>query len=544
MARLKSQISANRRIHDSFEPISSTEYSDIYSPEDKAERARLTKENESLTQKLAQLPWSVASDRERILADRVMLAARVLGVQTSLSAATAEAVGENLRSAVAFISRFGRPTSQVKMLWAWREASSLIPIEAIRLPTRSTVSWVRDQAVLMLASFARGRQQNAGSYAEELGYDFVRLNLVARAKTYAKAAEGNVGRLALLLWALACYLSYGAASIFVNFATSWYVTTAPSAHLLFEAEFPINGVKTSWLVVAAPTILTFLLIPLFSRDIVRRHVWLTGIWCAAVNILVETKFPDAILDGFFGSRYLPFVATPLMVVVGCNFVFFLAAFAAALLPTVAAAGWRAQGKRVIELVRERQVVAEGITLAAAACAVLLWMASPTITLAANRIGIIYLIYFFIYLFFYGVTVLFIGFGIVVFGVMLLALLFWAWESARNDWRKTVYYISVSVSVIAVIITFVVAMLVISPVINPYLEIFFNALLLLCFLGLVSAIVLVLLRLWTLRSYGLLRYLFGKYASREKRPSMPGSNSLKLETVIRKWFCLRLCFGRR
>ena len=146
----------------------------------------------------------VPPERESTVADRVVLTAQLIGEAGPSGALVPEQLSAKLAAAVGNLAEMGRPTSQVKMLWAWKAATDVIPLASLQPPFRSPIGWVREQAILTFGTLAACRKQGAGNLGDELAFDLAANDLYARLRTYWMATEGRRGDRALVAWTLLC----------------------------------------------------------------------------------------------------------------------------------------------------------------------------------------------------------------------------------------------------------------------------------------------------------------------------------------------------
>lgn len=206
-AALEDEIKAANEQLSSIKPIRpGSQYGPPeYSAGDEAWRKELGTRIDKRRESIKALQWEVPSKQERLMADRVVLTAQLLSEPRAGTSESAQAWGEKLRRAVQRLAGAGRPTSQVKMLWAWKHASQLIPMENLTRPRRSEIGWVREQAIQVFGALAAGRKLGAVDFADEVFFDLAAGTLPARFRAYYKAAEDFWRRRALLFWALACH---------------------------------------------------------------------------------------------------------------------------------------------------------------------------------------------------------------------------------------------------------------------------------------------------------------------------------------------------
>jgi hypothetical protein len=92
------------------------------------------------------------AEEERLLADRIELAARVLQQVRVSAGVTAEHLFQTFRNAVYRLAEQGNPITQVKVLWACRQFNEIDMFRAARFPLSNRVSWVRQQALIITSS--------------------------------------------------------------------------------------------------------------------------------------------------------------------------------------------------------------------------------------------------------------------------------------------------------------------------------------------------------------------------------------------------------
>ena len=161
---------------------------------------------------------------EADLADRALLASRILRETETIGARVPDCLGENYRSVLRRLADEGRPTSQAKMVWCWKQAPDEESVAALTGPLRSRVTWVRDQAVEVVCAMAGARRRLAGDLGFEIGVDFVGGHLCRRIGRYWAAirAAGSWWSGALLVAALALRGSYvGLLGVLVAVFVGW-----------------------------------------------------------------------------------------------------------------------------------------------------------------------------------------------------------------------------------------------------------------------------------------------------------------------------------
>jgi hypothetical protein len=266
-----------------------------YSPEKTQQRRELQERADGLmTQRLELKPepgW------ERQLADRTLLSARAFAIKADLM----DRDDDLLRNAVGTIAAHGRPTSQVKMLLAWKDASALIAAEAVEVPRRSPVAWVRNQAILAFARLAGTRKHPDASLRDELEFDFATGHIQSRAAVYFKAADGRPARIALLLWATLTYflsrIALFGAALAVLFLT---VNGLPDWHGLFSTIGRAGSAGAIAFLLLASLVL---LLPVGLPRLLDSFAWATGAGCTALVVAALAVDGHYSLAGFgFGEQ--------------------------------------------------------------------------------------------------------------------------------------------------------------------------------------------------------------------------------------------------
>jgi hypothetical protein len=276
----------------------------------KAREAELSASIARIDARVLDLRWPLRPDRERVLANRIVLAARLFaepsavprdagGGRVERPVTVPEPLAEKLRGAVRAFATDARPTSQVKMLWAWRDASVLIPLECVEVPLRSRIAWVRDQALLVFGALAPRRPRGVADLATEVEYDFANGSLLARAGTYLKAARDSPAGLLLLVWCLGWALAQVAASIALGF-----FIIRGTVGMIPPPDWETFGPGASAAAVRVATVLA-LIAPVSALigggggvlGYGRRAAVYAGIGASAIAILAELLAPVMLLHG-------------------------------------------------------------------------------------------------------------------------------------------------------------------------------------------------------------------------------------------------------
>lgn len=166
--------------------------------------------------------WPLDPSEERLWADRIVLASQIVREAAAQKTQLPAEFESTFRESLKILAAIGRPTSQVKMLWAWKNAPGSDVTAALAKPLESPIGWVRDQAILLVASVSRTDvSRNLGI---DLSIDLAAENVVRRMGTFLRAARDN-GRqwVALAVWAACCQilfwlLAFGGAAIAVALA--------------------------------------------------------------------------------------------------------------------------------------------------------------------------------------------------------------------------------------------------------------------------------------------------------------------------------------
>jgi Caspase domain/NACHT domain len=125
---------------------------------------------------------------EMRFADRVVLAAQIARDSSVESARLPQPFVDAFMNAVEILCKFGRPTSQVKMLWAWKSAAALLPIAYVRPQLESALLWVREQAVVLVTS-SRGIREIEADLRFHIAAAVASGELFSRIGVYYRAAR-------------------------------------------------------------------------------------------------------------------------------------------------------------------------------------------------------------------------------------------------------------------------------------------------------------------------------------------------------------------
>lgn len=168
---------------------------------------------------VARREWSV--DEERTLADRVVLASQVIRELGQNATKLPPHFLETFTGSVARLAEKGRPTTQVKMLWAWGNTANFCPLSALDTPLRSEVDWVRGQAMSVIAGVSSARTHVDADLRRELVIDLTGGRLLRRLRAYRQAiVKANDPWLYVdLVWGAVCQVLYAAGLTGLLFAS-------------------------------------------------------------------------------------------------------------------------------------------------------------------------------------------------------------------------------------------------------------------------------------------------------------------------------------
>ena len=361
-----------------------------YSAADEERRSQLFAKMQDLKKTIARRWGFVASDRERKLADRVVLTAQILGELRTTNQPLSESLRDSFRSAVHEMAVNGRPTVQVKMLLSWKQASDLIPLESLRVPLRSPISWVREQAIVVFGSLAASRKYGASSLLEEIQFDFAASSLVDRAKIYFKAAEGRWG---LPLWALACYLFYAATTLGITAGAAWQTAkSSPIEHLRAAAFQGIDATSMFWLLVIAVALLTAPAAFASNVSAIRWYSLCMGWLCTSMLLLADLSLteirnasPPMEVRNFPEEPDFAVLGLPLLAIAAALFLSFWCAYLALGLPTLLSSRKRFTGYSWRSAWEGRGAAGEAAAFGFGLCALGVWAIASFISAYGHKI---------------------------------------------------------------------------------------------------------------------------------------------------------------
>jgi len=134
--------------------------------------------------------YSFSRESETLVADRIELASRIVR-QAGSSSAVKAILTETLKKAVNFLAEYGNPITQVKMMRACQNVPSVDLIEVLQGSLKSSINWVRNQALIIVSSSNRGAVAVGSHFASQLGYDLANGQLPVRFTAYCKAAVAS-----------------------------------------------------------------------------------------------------------------------------------------------------------------------------------------------------------------------------------------------------------------------------------------------------------------------------------------------------------------
>jgi NACHT domain-containing protein len=136
----------------------------------------------------------LSDEHETILADRVEIMARIMHQVGTSTPDAREVLISPFREAVSVLAEYGNPITQVKVMQACQNVPEIDFIDALRKPLNSSVNWVRNQALLLLASSQTAERVIGSDIATEIGYDLANGRFSKRLSAYWKAAATSSDR--------------------------------------------------------------------------------------------------------------------------------------------------------------------------------------------------------------------------------------------------------------------------------------------------------------------------------------------------------------
>ncbi|WP_213958724.1 TIR domain-containing protein [Variovorax sp. dw_954] len=140
-----------------------------------------------------EVPWPdtgplMTDDEEGFAADRVELLSRLLHQGAGSMAQTQV---QTFSRAVTVLVEHGNPSTQVKMLWACENVPDADVGNAMVRLLESRIGWVRNQALMLLASPAASSARIGTDLTAQIGFDLARGELLHRLVGHAKAAAAS-----------------------------------------------------------------------------------------------------------------------------------------------------------------------------------------------------------------------------------------------------------------------------------------------------------------------------------------------------------------
>ena len=133
-------------------------------------------------------PERFTEEQETATADRVELASRILRQVGPGASAVRAALLPPFNEAVNFLSAKGNPITQVKMLRACQNVPDLDFAGLLQKTLKSPISWVKNQALVVVASSDRRPGAAGSNFATEMAFDLANGLFPARLPSYVKAA--------------------------------------------------------------------------------------------------------------------------------------------------------------------------------------------------------------------------------------------------------------------------------------------------------------------------------------------------------------------
>ncbi|HEX6371139.1 MAG TPA: NACHT domain-containing protein [Longimicrobium sp.] len=152
---------------------------------------------------------AVPYEQEAALADRIELSSRIMHQVGAGSPDVRDVLREPFREGVRLLASHGMPITQVKMLRACQNVPESL-VDALEKPLSSKVNWVRDQALILIASGKAGSGGAGSDFATEIGFDLANGAVPTRLGAYRKAAResGTRGTWWAVTAGVGCYVAY------------------------------------------------------------------------------------------------------------------------------------------------------------------------------------------------------------------------------------------------------------------------------------------------------------------------------------------------
>jgi SpoVK/Ycf46/Vps4 family AAA+-type ATPase len=209
---------------------------------------------------------------EAIRADRVELASRIIRQVSPNS--SLDLLLANLTEAMIALADNGNPISQVQMMRAAQNLPETDIVGVLKRPLTSRINWVRNQALITLASRRTSATSIGSDFATEIGYELANGTLLGRLSSYYKAGL-SAGRSRSLACLFLGILSSGL-NLFglLGFAALLYL----SAMRQFPDFNPLL-----WRIIYGSFIVLAIGVGLFRRP---PMLWRTVLWASATSLLL------------------------------------------------------------------------------------------------------------------------------------------------------------------------------------------------------------------------------------------------------------------
>lgn len=197
-------------------------------PSSKALRALQESLSESLTSIVAPVDKLELKFENRAV-DRLVLASNVIRELGNKNKSLPENFEYALEILLKKLAKHGRPTTQVKVLWAWRNLVNL-PVEYLRPQLESEISWVREQAILVAGALSSEGARTGGNIPFEIAIDVGKGEFIKRLHVYIKLVSqtGNWNWLLPISWATLCSIIYTFSGVFTAiFIVFFYLMKYP-----------------------------------------------------------------------------------------------------------------------------------------------------------------------------------------------------------------------------------------------------------------------------------------------------------------------------
>jgi hypothetical protein len=223
--------------------------------------------------------WS--GDEERVLADRVVLASQVIGELGQNASKLPPRFLETFTASVTRLAEKGRPTTQVKMLWAWGNTANFCQMSALDTPLQSEVEWVREQALSVIGGASLTRTRVDADLRRELVIDLTGGRLLRRLRAYRQAiTRANDPWLYVdLVWAVTCRAVYTTGIFGLLFAV--YLVALTLWPTPFDLERQLPGLSRGILALMLSGIS-------LSAAALVRYAWGRGFWHRAALACVAS----------------------------------------------------------------------------------------------------------------------------------------------------------------------------------------------------------------------------------------------------------------